>query len=112
MRKILDTLYGELLPPPVPLATAPDPATLPDGLPPVPLGRPPAAVRDWFDNAAGAYAGRAKAGNTRRAYRAGVRAWCDWCDRYGLPCLPGRAADVAAFLAAGRGSGLSVASAP
>ncbi len=28
-------------------------------------------------SAAGAYAGRAKAGNTRRAYRAGVRAWCD-----------------------------------
>ena len=52
-------------------------------------------MRDWFDDAAaalipdhdgtlatarsaaGAYAGRAKAGNTRRAYRAGVRAWCD-----------------------------------
>ena len=104
MKNAPDTLYGEPLPPPVP------------------LGRPPAAVRDWFDDAAaalipdhdgtlatarsaaGAYASRAKAGNTRRAYRAGVRAWCDWCDRFGLPCLPGRAADVAA----GRGSGLSV----
>ena len=92
----------------------------------LPLGHPPAVVRDWFDAAAaalipdddgtlataraaaGAYAGRAKAGNTRRAYRAGVRAWCDWCDRHELPCLPGRAADVAAFLAAERGRGLSV----
>jgi integrase len=36
-----------------------------------------------------------------------VRAWCDWCDRFGLPCLPGRAADVAAFLAAGRGLSVS-----
>jgi integrase len=102
------------------------PLALPRGVAVLPLGRPPAVVRDWFDHAAaalipdddgtlataraaaGAYAGRAKAGNTRRAYRAGVRAWCDWCDRHHLPCLPGHAADVAAFLAAGRGHGLSV----
>ena len=32
----------------------------------------------------------AKADNTRRAYRAGVRAWCAWCDRHALPCLPGQ----------------------
>ena len=29
------------------------PPALPDGLPQVPLGRPPLAVRDWFDDAAG-----------------------------------------------------------
>jgi integrase len=121
-----DALYGEILRPAVQPGAAADPPALPDGLPTVPLGRPPTVVRDWFDDAAaalipehddslatartaaGAYAGRAKAGNTRRAYRAGVRAWCDWCDRHALPCLPGRAADVAAFLAAERGSGLSV----
>jgi integrase len=83
-------------------------------------------VRTWFDGAAlaeipahdgtvetarlaaQAYARHAKAGNTRRAYRAGVRAWCDWCDRHALPCLPARAEDVVAFLAAERGRGLSV----
>ena len=85
-----------------------------------------ARVRAWFDEAAeaiipdddgtlatarlaaDAYARRATADNTRRAYRAGVRAWCTWCDRHGLPCLPARAADVVAFLAAERGRGLSV----
>ena len=44
----------------------------------------------------------------RLAYRAGVRAWCAWCDRYALPCLPGRTADVVAFLASDRGRSLSV----
>lgn len=47
---------------------------------------------------AGALARRAKADNTRRAYRAGVRAWCAWCARHGLPALPARPADIAAFL--------------
>jgi len=71
-------------------------------LPPVPLpaNPTPRAVRDWFDTAAeatipehdgtigtsrlaaDAYARRAKADNTRRAYRAGVRAWCTWCARH------------------------------
>jgi hypothetical protein len=37
--------------------------------------------------------------------RAGVRAWCD---RHDPPCLPARAANVVAFLAAERGRGLSV----
>jgi hypothetical protein len=86
----------------------------------VPLDQPPVIVRDWFDTsaeavipdydgtlptariAAAAYARRATAENTRRAYRAGVRAWCAWCDQHGLPCLPARAADVVAFLAAER----------
>jgi hypothetical protein len=66
------------------------PPPLPCGVAAPPLERPPAVVRDWFDAAAaalipdddgtlasaraaaGAYAGRAKAANTRRAYRAGV----------------------------------------
>jgi len=95
-------------------------------LPPAPLAQSPAAVRAWFDaaaeaaipahdgtigtarRAARAYAHRAKAENTRRAYRAGVRAWCAWCDRHALPCLPAHAADVTAFLAAEHGRGASV----
>jgi hypothetical protein len=74
----------------------------------LPPGATPAAVRAWFDEAteaaiptpdgtlgaaqaiAAALARRAKTDNTRRAYRAGVRAWCDWCESHGLPpCLPG-----------------------
>ena len=95
-------------------------------LAPAPLGQAPEQVRGWFDDAAAAtipdhdgslstaraaataYAHRAKADTTRRAYRAGVRAWCAWCDHHALPCLPARSADVAAFLAAERGRGLSV----
>ncbi len=91
-----------------------------------PVGRSPALVRAWFDEAlAGAlpdydgtlsgalqsaetYAPRAKAHNTRRAYVAGVRAWCAWCDAHALPCLPGHGEDVAAFLAAERGRGMKV----
>jgi len=90
-----DALQGDVLRPPAPRGAAADPPALPGDLACVPLGRPPAAERDWFDDdaaalipdhdgtlatarsAAGAHAGRAKAGNTRRAYRAGVRAWCD-----------------------------------
>ncbi len=93
---------------------------------PAPLGHPPALIHAWFDSiaeaalpahdgslvtaraAAEAYARRAKADNTRRAYRAGVRAWCAWCHQHTLPCLPARAVDVVAFLAAERGRGLSV----
>src|SRR3978361_1054361 len=88
---------------------------------PAPLGHPPAPLRAWFDGvaeaelpaydgtlgrarlAAEAYARRAKSDNTRRAYRSGVRAWCDWCDRHLLPCLPAQAAAVVAFLAADLG---------
>ena len=91
-----------------------------------PLGEPPLQVRTWFDDAAAAqipdhdgtigtarraaqaYARHAKSDNTRRAYRAGVRAWCAWCERHALPCLPARSDDVVAFLAAERGRGLSV----
>lgn len=95
--------------------------------PAVPLGLNPPQVRAWFDSAAdaaipaadgtlatarvaaAAYARRAKADNTRRAYRAGVRAWCAWCELHALPCLPARAGDIAAFLAAERGRGLGAA---
>ena len=91
------------------------------------VNQPPRAVRAWFDAAAAAaipdhdgtlgtarraaraYAHRAKADNTRRAYRAGVRAWCAWCEQHALPCLPASAADVTAFLAAEHGRGASVA---
>jgi len=83
-------------------------------------GAPPSAVSAWFDAAidgeipaadgtlataqqiADVLARRAKADNTRRAYRAGVRAWCAWCDQHGLSPLPARPADIAAFLAAER----------
>jgi integrase len=91
-----------------------------------PVGQPPGDVRLWFDGAAraaipaadgtlatareaaDAYARHAKADNTRRAYRAGVRAWCAWCETHALPCLPASAADIAAFLAAERGRGATV----
>lgn len=77
-----------------------------------PIDERPAVVKKWFDGAvlaavpehdgtletaraaAQAYARHAKAHNTRRAYRAGVRAWCDWCHRHALPCLPADPADV------------------
>ena len=93
---------------------------------PPPLAGRPAEIRSWFDGAvlaavpvhdgtletarvaAQAYARHAKADNTRRAYRAGVRAWCEWCHHHALPCLPANPADVVAFLAAERGRGLSV----
>ena len=96
------------------------------GTAPAPLGQPPGKIRLWFDAAAQAsvpapdgtlqnarlaaeaYARRAKSDNTRRAYRAGVRAWCHWCDQHELPCLPARAGDVVAFLAAERGRGFGV----
>jgi integrase len=92
---------------------------------PAPTGADASAVSLWFDTvvevetpaldgslaaereAAEAYARMAKADNTRRAYRAAVRAWCDWCHKRGLPSLPASGADVAAFLASERGRGLT-----
>jgi integrase len=94
-------------------------------LPAIPLGASATSVSAWFDarldsevpeldgslaaerDAAAAYARMAKAENTRRAYRAAVRAWCAWCDRRGLSPLPACGADVAAFLASERGRGLT-----
>ena len=113
-------LLSALLPHPTVAPTSHNPPAA------APLGEAPPQVRAWFDDAAAAiipghdgtlgtarlaaqaYARHAKADNTRRAYRAGVRAWCTWCDRHALPCLPARSADVVAFLAAERGRGLSV----
>jgi integrase len=92
---------------------------------PAPVGAAPEHVRAWFDSAveasepiidgtlaserdaADTYRRMAKAENTRRAYRAAVRAWCAWCARHGLPPLPASGQDVAAFLAGERGRGLS-----
>ncbi|MBO1326189.1 site-specific integrase [Acetobacter sp. TBRC 12305] len=92
---------------------------------PSPVGQAPRTIVRWFDttlgtlvperdgsletarDAASAYALNAKAPNTRKAYRAGVRAWCAWAEKHALPCLPARAADVAAFLADERGRGMT-----
>ena len=108
-------------------ATDDDLAVLPPALPGPALlpGAGAAAVSAWFDatvdveppapdgslaaerDAAVTYARMAKAENTRRAYRAAVRAWCAWCARHDLPPLPAASADVAAFLAGERGRQLS-----
>ena len=90
-------------------------------------GVPPDSVRAWFDSAvetsepvldgtlaserdaSDSYRRMAKAENTRRAYRAAVRAWCAWCARHDLPPLPASGQDVAAFLAGERGRKLSPA---
>ena len=90
-----------------------------------PVGGPPQVVQRWFDTVAAArkidndgslaaahdsaraYRGRAKADNTRAAYRSAVRAWCAWCDRHGVSPLPASSRDLAAFLAAGRDQGLA-----
>ncbi|MBB2157343.1 site-specific integrase [Gluconacetobacter diazotrophicus] len=98
---------------------------LPGEAVPPPLGQSAAAVRHWIEAriaqeiptaddrletaraAARAYALRAAAPNTLRAYRASIRAWCAWSERHALPCLPARGPDIAAFLAAERGRGMS-----
>jgi integrase len=92
---------------------------------PGPVGAGPEHVRAWFDaaveasapivdgtltserDAADIYRRMAKADNTRRAYRAAIRAWCAWCARHYLPPLPAAGQDVAAFLAGERGRKLS-----
>ena len=97
---------------------------LPPALP-LPAGAPVAAVRAWFDraveiaepildgtlaaerDAAATYRRMAKSENTRNAYRAAVRAWCDWCAKRDCPALPASGEDVATFLAAERGRGLA-----
>ena len=90
-----------------------------------PFGASPQAVRLWFDATAEAlkpdadgsltsakasalaYRSRAKADNTRSAYRSAVRAWCAWCATHGLIPLPASPLDVAAFLAQERDRGLA-----
>ncbi len=91
----------------------------------LPIGATPESVRAWFDSAvetsepvldgtlaserdaSDSYRRMAKSENTRRAYRAAVRAWCAWCARHDLPPLPASGQDVAAFLAGERGRKLS-----
>ena len=82
-----------------------------------PLGQQSSAVLQWFDaltdealpdydgtlvtaeRASKTYSRAAKAVNTRRTYRAAVRSWCAWAAGHGLPALPARSEDVAAYLA-------------
>jgi integrase len=112
---------------PTPSAKQPKPAPDHEGIVPpavdAPVGAAPALIRAWFDgvatsampendgtlaaarDSARAYRSRAKADNTRAAYRSAVRAWCSWCGKHGLPALPAAARDVAAFLADGRDRG-------
>ena len=107
---------------PLPSAGRPaDEADLPAEMP-APIGASPQTVRLWFDAAAEAikpdadgslasakesaraYRSRAKADNTRSAYRSAVRAWCA---THGLIPLPASPLDVAAFLAQERDRGLA-----
>ena len=89
-------------------------------VPGAPIAGSPADVQRWFDATAAAtktendgslaaahdsarvYRSRAKADNTRAAYRSAVRAWCAWCTQHDVPPLPASSRDLAAFLAAGR----------
>jgi integrase len=107
---------AELLVAPLHLAGPERPGPPALAVTPAPCGANPHAVKNWFDGlmesaipaadgtlatarrTAEMLARLAKADNTRRAYRAGVRAWCDWCDKHDLPALPASPADVAAFL--------------
>lgn len=118
------------------MSGAPDPqdppetgalALLPPALAPsmAPIGAAASTVRAWFDTAvedaqpdmdgtlgaereaAYAFQRMAKASNTRNAYRAAVRVWCDWCALRGLPPLPACGQDVATFLAAERRRGMT-----
>jgi len=92
----------------------------------LPAGADPDAVRDWFEletiidlpapalsfaeaeAAAADYRRAARADNTRRAYRAGVAAFTEWCAMHRQTALPASPATVAAFLAAEAGRGLAV----
>jgi integrase len=91
-----------------------------------PAGADPAAVYHWFDietivglpapaasfaeaeAAAADYRRAARADNTRRAYRAAVAAFTDWCAAHRQRALPAAPETVAAFLAAEAGRGLAV----
>src|SRR5271170_3063585 len=91
-----------------------------------PDGSDPDEVRDWFDletivelpapaisfaeaeAAAADYRRAARAENTRRAYRAAVAAFTEWCALHMQVALPAAPETVAAFLAAEAGRGLAV----
>jgi site-specific recombinase XerD len=92
----------------------------------LPDGSDPDEVRDWFDletivdlpapaisfaeaeAAAADYRRAARADNTRRAYRAAVARFTDWCAAHRQTALPATPETVAAFLAAEAGTGLAV----
>ena len=85
---------------------------------PLPAGAAPEDVRHWFDletivelpspvasfaeaaDAAAQYRRASRSENTRRAYRAGVARFTDWCAAHGRTALPASPETVAAFLAA------------
>ncbi len=90
------------------------------------LGADPEDVALWFDletvaelpgpaisfaeaaEAAAQYRRASRADNTRRAYRAAVARFCDWCAAFDQKALPATPETVAAFLAAEAGKGLAV----
>ena len=92
----------------------------------LPAGADPDEVRDWFEfetivelpapalsfaeaeAAAADYRRAARADNTRRAYRAAVARFTDWCYEHRQTALPALPETVAAFLAAEAGRGLAV----
>src|SRR5271169_1532318 len=92
----------------------------------LPDGADPDEVRDWFEfetivdlpapaltfaeaeAAAADYRRAARADNTRRAYRAAVARFTDWCAAHRQTALPATPETVAAFLAAEAGRGLAV----
>jgi site-specific recombinase XerD len=106
-----DTIMPAILPEPA--ATAADKFTVP-----LPAGASPDDVRHWFDletiaelptpvasfadaaEAAAHYRRASRAENTRRAYRAGVARFTEWCAAHGRAALPASPETVAAFLAA------------
>ena len=92
----------------------------------LPAGADPDEVRDWFEfetivelpapalsfaeaeAAAADYRRAARADNTRRAYRAAVARFTEWCYEHRQTALPAAPETVAAFLAAEAGRGLAV----
>src|SRR5215469_5845529 len=106
-----DTAMPAILPEPA--ATGADKFAVP-----LPAGASPEDVRHWFDletiaelpapvasfadaaDAAAQYRRASRAENTRRAYRAGVARFTEWCAAHGRTALPASPETVAAFLAA------------
>ena len=105
---------------------APAAATIATRATRLPTGTDPDEVRDWFEfetivdlpapaasfaeaaAAAADYRRAARAENTRRAYRAAVARFTEWCATHRQTALPASPQTVAAFLAAEAGRGLAV----
>lgn len=93
---------------------------------PMPADAAPEDVRHWFDletivelpapvagfadaaEAAAQYRRASRSENTRRAYRAAVARFCDWCAIHRRTALPAAPETVAAFLAAEARAALAV----